>query len=77
MLDRVSADSVMQTFRRFGFTVRQSGDWLIIRFPYPSTRTGMLDLSEGFMYWNDLKYWADAAGIDRERFEDSYEEYQH
>ncbi len=70
MLDRVSACSVMQTFRRFGFSVHQSGDWLTIRFPYPSTRIGTLDLSEGYLFWDDLKYWADESGIDREQFED-------
>lgn len=71
MLDRISANSVMETFRRFGFSVHQtSDDWLIIRFPYPSTRYGTVDVSDGYTYWDDLKYWADEAGIDREQFED-------
>ncbi len=71
MLDRISACSVIQTFRRYGFSVHQtSDDWLIIRFPYPSTRYGTLDASEGFTFWDDLKYWADEAGIDREQFEE-------
>ena len=71
MLDRISANSVIETFRRFGFSVHQtSDDWLIIRFPYPSTRYGTVDVSDGYTYWDDLKYWADEAGIDREQFED-------
>ena len=71
MLDRISACSVIQTFRRYGFTVHQtSDDWLIIRFPYPSTRYGTVDVSDGYTYWDDLKYWADEAGIDREQFEE-------
>lgn len=71
MLDRISACSVIQTFRRYGFTVHQtSDDWLIIRFPYPSTRYGTVDVSAGYTYWDDLKYWADEAGIDREQFEE-------
>ena len=71
MLDRISACSAIQTFRRYGFTVHQtSDDWLIIRFPYPSTRYGTVDVSDGYTYWDDLKYWADEAGIDREQFEE-------
>ena len=71
MLDRISANSVIETFRRFGFSVHQtSDDWLIIRFPYSSTRYGTVDVSDGYTYWDDLKYWADEAGIDREQFED-------
>ena len=71
MLDRISANSVIETFSRFGFSVHQtSDDWLIIRFPYPSTRYGTVDVSDGYTYWDDLKYWADEAGIDREQFED-------
>ena len=71
MLDRISANSVIETFRRFGFSVHQTpNDWLIIRFPYPSTRYGTVDVSDGYTYWDDLKYWADEAGIDREQFED-------
>jgi len=71
MLERISANSVIETFRRFGFSVHQtSDDWLIIRFPYPSTRYGTVDVSDGYTYWDDLKYWADEAGIDRVQFED-------
>ena len=71
MLDRISACSVIETFRRFGFSVhRTSDDWLIIRFPYPSTRYGTVDVSDGYTYWDDLKYWADEAGLDREQFEE-------
>ena len=71
MLDRISACSAIQTFRRYGFTVHQtSDDWLIIRFPYPSTRYGTVDVSDAYTYWDDLKYWADEAGIDREQFEE-------
>lgn len=71
MLDRISANSVIETLRRFGFSVHQtSDDWLIIRFPYPSTRYGTVDVSDGYTYWDDLKYWADEAGIDRAQFED-------
>ena len=71
MLDRISACSAIQTFRHYGFTVHQtSDDWLIIRFPYPSTRYGTVDVSDGYTYWDDLKYWADEAGIDREQFEE-------
>ena len=51
MLDRISACSAIQTFRRYGFTVHQtSDDWLIIRFPYPSTRYGTVDVSDGYTY---------------------------
>ena len=71
MLDRISACTVIRTFRRYGFIVRQTpDDWLIIRFPYPSARIGMLDVSEGYTYWDDLKYWADEAGIERSQFEE-------
>ena len=71
MLDRISANSVIETFRRFGFSVHQtSDDWLIIRFPYPSTRYGTVDVSDGYTYWDDLEYWADEAGISRTQFED-------
>ena len=71
MLDRISACSAIQTFRHYGFTVHQtSDDWLIIRFPYPSTRYGTVDVSDGYTYWDDLKYWDDEAGIDREQFEE-------
>ena len=69
--EHISAGSVIQTFRRYGFSVHQtSDDWLIIRFPYPSTRYGTLDVSEGYTFWADLQYWADEAGIDREQFEE-------
>ena len=71
MLDRISAHSVIQTFRRYGFSVHQTtDDWLIIRFPYPSARYGTVDVSDGYTYWDDLKYWADEAGLDREQFEE-------
>ena len=51
MLGRISANSVIETFRRFGFSVHQTpDDWLIIRFPYPSTRYGTVDVSDGYTY---------------------------
>lgn len=71
MLDRISACSVIQTFRRYGFLVHQTDDdFLIIRFPYPSINQWPVDISDGYAYWDILKYWADEAGIDREQFEE-------
>ena len=71
MLDRVSTCSVIQTFRRYGFSVHQTSDnFLIIGFPYPSIKRGPIDVSDGYTYWDTLKYWADEAGIDREQFEE-------
>jgi hypothetical protein len=70
MLAHISARAIEQTFVRYGFSVRQIADGLIIRFPYPSTRYMWLDTSEGYMFWDDLEYWANEAGLDRELFEE-------
>ncbi len=64
MLDRISANSVIETFRRFGFSVHQTSDSV------PKHPIRDRDVSDGYTYWDDLKYWADEAGIDREQFED-------
>ena len=69
MLAHISADAIKQTFARYGFSVREvADDGLVIRFPHPSGRYMWLDISEGYMFWDDLEYWANEAGIDREQF---------
>ena len=64
MLVHISAHAIRQTFLRYGFSVRQVADGLIIRFPHPSTRYMWLDISEGYMFWDDLEYWANEAGLE-------------
>ena len=71
MLERVSACSIIQTFTRFGVSVRQtSDDMLIFHYPYPSIEYGQLDVSDGYAFWDDIKHWADKAEIDRDQFEE-------
>ena len=71
MPERISACSIIQTFARFGVSVRHtSDDFLIFHFPYPSIEYGELDVSDGYVFWDDIEHWADKAGIDREQFEE-------
>ena len=70
MPDCISGEKIEEVFTAAGYRGRQiTNGWLVMRFPPPSWKYMRLDLSQGCVFWTDLKPWADEAGISQEEFE--------